>query len=159
MKFLLRKPATPKIPPQQGELATLRRRLASMLYEILLLLGVLSLSFIVPYLILGVAMQRSAPGWLLWLHLFLVMGCYFVWYWRRGGQTLAMQTWRVKLEDAIQGGGKVPLLRAWIRYSLSWPSILFFGVGLVWVWFDRDRQFLHDRLAGTRLVYWDSGLR
>jgi uncharacterized RDD family membrane protein YckC len=25
-------------------------------------------------------------------------------------------------------------------------------VGLLWALVDRDRQFLHDRLAGTRLV-------
>jgi uncharacterized RDD family membrane protein YckC len=26
------------------------------------------------------------------------------------------------------------------------------GVGLWWALFDRDRQFLHDRLAGTRII-------
>ncbi|HET7776841.1 MAG TPA: RDD family protein, partial [Azospira sp.] len=31
-------------------------------------------------------------------------------------------------------------------------SLGFFGAGIVWSLFDRERQFLHDRLAGTRLV-------
>ncbi|MFN9122921.1 MAG: RDD family protein, partial [bacterium] len=38
------------------------------------------------------------------------------------------------------------------RYLLAWPSVLAAGAGLAWALVDRDRQFLHDRLAGTRLV-------
>ena len=41
------------------ELAGLRRRLASMLYESMLLLGVLALTFMVPYLIIGGVFQVS----------------------------------------------------------------------------------------------------
>lgn len=131
--------------------ATLYRRLASMLYEALLILGVLALTFMVPNLILGVVWARSLPGWFEWLYIFLVLGCYFVWYWRHGGQTLAMQTWRLQIVDAADGE-PVSLVRATTRYALSWPSLLFFGAGLLWCLFDRDRQFLHDRLAGTRIV-------
>lgn len=131
--------------------AGLIRRLASMLYEALLLLGVLALTFMVPYLILGVVWHISVPGWLEWLHIFVVFGAYFIWYWTRGGQTLAMQTWRIKLVDA-SNGGPVTLARAALRYVLSWPALLCFGVGYVWWVFDRDHQFLHDRLAGTRVL-------
>ena len=31
-------------------------------------------------------------------------------------------------------------------------SLLFLGLGFLWAFVDRDRQFLHDRLAGTALV-------
>lgn len=131
--------------------ATLLRRLASMLYEVLLMLGVLALTFMVPYLVLGVVWQVALPGWFLWLHVFIVLGAYFVWYWRRGGQTLAMQTWRLRIVDAASGG-PVSRNRALVRYALSWPSLLFFGAGIVWSLFDRQHRFLHDRLAGTRVV-------
>jgi len=40
-----------------------------------------------------------------------------------------------------------------LRYFLSWPSLLFYGVGLIWAFFDRDRQFLHERLSGTRIIF------
>ena len=134
-----------------AELAGLRRRLASMLYESMLLLGVLALTFLVPYLILGAVASFTPAGWLLWLHVFLVLGGYFVRYWRRGGQTLAMQTWRLQLVDAATGRN-LPLARCCLRYVLCWPSVLLFGVGLVWALFDRDRQFLHDRFSGARIV-------
>ena len=134
-----------------AELAGLRRRLASRLYESLLLLGVLALTVLVPYLIHGAVASFTPAGWLLWLHVFLVLGGYFVWYWRRGGQTLAMQTWRLKIVDASEGR-IASLGRSWLRYALAWPSVLLGGIGLLWALVDRDRQFLHDRLAGTCIV-------
>lgn len=131
-------------------LAGIRRRLASMLYESLLLLGVLSVSFMLPHLALGIIWEIVLPGPVLLLHIFVVMGGYFVWYWHHGGQTLAMQTWKLKL---ISANGLPPSLgQLVLRYSLSWPSLLFYGAGLLWAALDRDRQFLHDRLAGTCIL-------
>jgi len=148
--------AGPTQPATRGErpsveLAGLRRRLASMLYESMLLLGVLALTFLVPYLLLGVGFEIAPPGWFAWLHIFVVLGLYFVWYWRRHGQTLAMQTWRLQLVD-VDDGRSLPLGRCWLRYALCWPSVLLFGLGLLWALVDRDRQFLHDRLTGGRIV-------
>ena len=128
----------------------MRRRLAAMLYESLLLLGVLALCFLVPYLIAGAVWEWAPPGWFAWLHIFAVLGLYFVAYWLRGGQTLAMQTWRLRLVDARTG--RAPGRgQACLRYLLAWPSVLS-SVGLLWALVDRDRQFLHDRLAGTCIV-------
>lgn len=122
-----------------------------MLYESLLLLGVLSVAFMLPHLALGMAYEIVLPGPVLFIHLFAVMGIYFVWYWRHGGQTLAMQTWRLKIVDV---DGNPPRLKPLIlRYVLSWPSLLFYGAGLVWACLDRDRQFLHERLSGTRIIF------
>ena len=134
-----------------AEMAGLRRRLASMLYEVLLLLGVLALTFIVPHVVLGFAAGVAVKPWLLWLHLFLVLGAYFVWYWHRHGATLAMQTWRLKVVDA-RDGRPLTVGRAALRYAVAWPSLWLFGVGILWAMLDRDRQFLHDRLAGTCVV-------
>lgn len=131
-------------------LAGMRRRLASMLYESLLLLGVLSVAFMLPHLALGMAYGVVLPGPALVLHVFLVLGAYFVWYWRHGGQTLAMQTWRLKIVD--RSGATPELRQLLLRYLLAWPSLLFYGAGLFWALFDRERQFLHDRLAGTRII-------
>lgn len=139
-------------PPHPPQVATLRRRLASLLYEALLLLGVLALTFMVPYLVLGVAWGLQVHGAVLWLHIFVVLGAYFGWYWLHGGQTLAMQTWHIRVVDAVSGAA-ITRGQAALRYALSWPSVLFCGAGLIWALLDRDRQFLHDRLARTRVVY------
>lgn len=122
-----------------------------MLYESLLLLGVLSVSFMLPHLAIGLGLNMTLPGPLLLTHLLLILLAYFVWFWRHGGQTLAMQTWKVHLVSALTGD-TITLPQAFARFVLCWPSLFFFGAGLIWAVFDRDRQFLHDRLAGTRLV-------
>ncbi len=130
----------------------IRRRLASMAYESLLLIGVLSATFMLPYLLLGMIWQITAPGWVELLHLILTLAVYFCWLWCHGGQTLAMQTWRLHLVSCT-GGVAVSLPQALLRFALSWFSLLFFGAGIIWAIFDRDRQFLHDRLAGTCIVF------
>ena len=129
---------------------SLRRRLASMAYESLLLVGVLSVAFMLPNLVLGIGFDILLPGWVLLGHIAAVLGAYFVWYWRHGGQTLAMQTWKIRLTTS--SGAPPSLARLALRYVLAWPSIVYLGAGLLWALFDRDGQFLHDRLAGTRLV-------
>lgn len=122
-----------------------------MLYESLLLLGVLALTFMLPHLMLGMLFGVGLPGWFLLAHVAFVLGTYFIWYWSHGGQTLAMQTW--KLQISTTSGEPPKINQLLFRYALAWPSLLWFGVGLLWAVFDRDRQFLHDRLAGTRLVF------
>ena len=122
-----------------------------MLYETLLLLGVLSVTFMLPHLALGMGYSIVLPGPILFIHVFGVIGIYFVWYWRHGGQTLAMQTWRLRI---VSVDGNPPAMKQLLlRYLLSWPSLLFYGAGLLWAFFDRDRQFLHERLSGTRIIF------
>ena len=77
------------------------------------------------------------------LQLFIaaVFAAYFLWCWLRGGQTLAMKAWGIRLVD-------VTPRKALLRFLL----LMLLPVSSAWALFDRDRQFLHDRLAGTRLV-------
>lgn len=141
-------------PASPTALPGLRRRIVSMVYESLLLLGVLSVTFMLPNLALGMGFSIVLPRYVLALHLVIVLGAYFIWYWHHGGQTLAMQTWRLRLTTPT--GSPPSLTRLLVRYALAWPSITYLGAGLIWALFDRDRQFLHDRLAGTRIVFKDT---
>ncbi|OHC64604.1 MAG: hypothetical protein A2040_03930 [Rhodocyclales bacterium GWA2_65_19] len=122
-----------------------------MLYESVLLIGVVFFGFVAPNIALGMATGRSLPNWILLVHAVLVVAAYFLWFWRRDGRTLAMQTWKIQLTSA--DGAAAAVSQLLLRFALAWPSIFFCGVGLIWAVFDRDRQFLHDRLAGTRLVF------
>jgi len=129
--------------------AKLGRRLASLLYEGILLFGVVffaAFPFSSPENLAPVDSARL----LFQAYLAVVVGAYFVLCWVRGGQTLPMRTWRLRLVTV--DGKPVELTRAVARYLFAWLSLLAFGLGFAWAVFDRDRQFLHDRLAGTRLV-------
>lgn len=121
------------------------------MYEFLLAIGVLALLFLAPSLVIAAYFQATLPGWAEWINVILALGLYFVWLWHRNGQTLAMQTWRIRLVT-VTDGQPPSIQRAIVRYLLAWPSIVSVA-GLVWALFDRDRQFLHDRLAGTRLTF------
>lgn len=137
-------------------------RIAAMIYELLLVIAVslvASLIFLFPYFLYLFLVGHTRTGWLLlpgWLHpifqLYLlgVLFAYFSAFWLRSGQTLAMKTWRIRLEN--MQGGKPSLRQAGVRFILALIGLLLAGAGLWWAWFDRDRQFLHDRIAGTRLV-------
>jgi uncharacterized RDD family membrane protein YckC len=75
------------------------RRVFCGLYEQLVLLGVIALTFLLPNLGLGVLFGIALPSWLTFLYLYILLGIYFVWYWTKSGQTLAMQTWRIRIID------------------------------------------------------------
>ena len=62
-----------------------------------------------------------------------------------------MQTWKLRVVSARRGPG-LSLKQALARYLFAVIGVFFFGGGIVWALFDRDRQFLHDRLAGTRIT-------
>lgn len=130
------------------------RRLASGLYDLLINVA-LAIIATFPYLAL---FGDSTQGWrrhLLQGWLACVIGAYYVWFWTRGGQTLPMKTWRIRLVRA-EGAGPVNTGRAIHRYVLALLGLLAAGLGFAWALVDRDRQFLHDRLAGTALIDWRS---
>jgi len=128
------------------------RRLACMLYESLVVFAVLLIGFLLPQIVLN-AFGVVVSGKLLWLHTLALLMFYFVWFWLNGGQTLPMKTWKLVLIG--DDGRRLRPLQAVLRYLLAWPSVLLCGIGIFWAFFDKDRQFLHDRIAGTRIVYTD----
>jgi len=123
------------------------RRLASMLYESLVLGAVV----FVAALIFTLLRNPQAPGAMPFFQAYLVLVIlgYFTWFWTHGGQTVAMRAWRFRVESA--DGEPLRFIQACLRFMLACFSLLSV-LGLLWAWFDRDKQFLHDRLARTRLV-------
>lgn len=122
-----------------------------MMYEGILLIAVVFFGFLAPNIALGVGVHVALPGGVLFLQMIGVVGFYLVWFWRRDGRTLAMKTWKLKL--VARDGSRPSLDQLILRFLLALPCFLVCGLGLFWALFDRDRQFLHDRLSGTRIVF------
>lgn len=147
--------------------------MACLVYESMLLFGVV---VVAGYLYSALTQQRHALQGQAGLRafLFLVIGIYFVWFWSRTGQTLAMKTWHIRLVTAQ--GGPVSQPRAAVRYLLCWvwllPALgaagwggLSSGMQVVGLLAGSmalyalsslalpGRQFAHDLACGTRLVH------
>lgn len=152
-------PATAATPaPPQPRTLMLWRLLALFydLWPMLALWMLVSACFTIGYTFLGHHATReniapfSALQWLLWLACWVVAGLYATASWRRGGQTLGMRPWRLRLHTP---GGTPPTMRQlWWRYAVGTLSLLAGGLGFWWAWLDRDRLTWHDRASGTRLA-------
>lgn len=138
--------------------ALVGRRLLALVYDALPVLALWMLvgaAFTLGYVLAGHPVRQnirpfSALQWIEWLCCWLVTGAYAVWSWRRGGQTLGMRPWRLRVQAA--GGGPPGVRQAWIRYAVGTLSLLAGGLGFWWAWFDRDRLAWHDRASRTRLL-------
>ncbi len=144
--------------PNERRAALVGWRLLALLYDLwpaLALWMLASLAFTVVFTYSGHASREniapfSALQWLLWLVCWLITGAYAVLSWRRGGQTLGMRPWRIKVIGMDDGQ---PGWRALaIRYAVGSVSLLLGGLGFWWAWFDRDGMTWHDRASGTRMV-------
>jgi uncharacterized RDD family membrane protein YckC len=124
-------------------------RIAAMVYELLLVAAVV---FVASFLIIPLVGEMHA-SWQRHLFQFYILGvlfAYFSAFWLRSGQTLAMKTWRIRLVNA--DGARLTLRQSALRFVLALTGLLLAGTGFWWALVDRDRQFLHDRMLGTRLV-------
>lgn len=160
---------------------SLLRRLASLGYESLLVAAILvagGLAFSGAAALLSAlgpatGAARDLERALLQAFLVALLGAYFVRSWIRGGQTLAMKAWKLRLvrTDGSGVGAGLALVRfvlsalvlgtgaaaaLWLWRSPEsvpgWLATLPAVVDLGWILCDRKRQFLHDRLTRTQIV-------
>jgi uncharacterized RDD family membrane protein YckC len=152
------------------------RRYAALMYEGLLLSAVVLLT---GFLTLPATRAATSGGLTLpplparvfsFCLVFAITGLYFIWCWTGGRRTLPMKTWRMALVRA--DGRVVEATAAVMRYLSAWigPVVALIAyeflhphhlgahaawwlvLAYAWPAVDPERQFLHDRLAGTRLV-------
>jgi uncharacterized RDD family membrane protein YckC len=166
-------PATGARPSARASLA---RRLGALAYEALLFVAIAFFAgfAILPFVSPARQAAPTEPGPLARLVMFALLvagfGAYYAWCWSDGRRTLPQKTWRLRLVDAR--GGVVSARRALARYAAAWiaPALALAAYGLargsghaqawlalalagyVYALVDRDRQFLHDRIAGTYVV-------
>jgi uncharacterized RDD family membrane protein YckC len=158
--------------------ASLARRLASLGYDTLLFAAI---AVVVGFVTLpfapratGSAAAPQIPDLVArrasFALIFAAGALYFGWSWSGGRRTLAMKTWKIGLErrDGSRVDGRTALLRyvaAWIGPALALAAYValrpfdlgahaaaLLALNFAWAIVDPERQFLHDRMAGTRLV-------
>lgn len=165
-------PAAPVPAADSPDVPGIWRRLAAFLYEGVLLFGVVMISGLL-YSALTRQTHALTGRFGLQLFLFVLLGVYFAYFWSRGGQTVAMKAWHIRVVD--RSLRPLGMGRAVARYLLSWlwfapalvalalsplrsggfvAAMLIVGV-LAYALTARlhpQRQFLHDAMAGTLLI-------
>ena len=152
------------------------RRVFSLMYESLHTTVVLLAAAALFTPLLAWLGHTPLLDWLLRIWLATVLCAHFVYTWIRGGQTLPMKVWRIRVVDAAGRGLRWPqaiwrfviALALWLGLPLAGYASLVDGrafspslaalaslwglVTVFYAWFDPQKQFLHDRLADTRLI-------
>lgn len=139
-----------KNTPQAG----LIKRLAALIYDLLIIVAI---SFVYGWAILmakyqwfDVPLPESGRAELEGLEGFLlivIIILFYSFFWRRGGQTLGMKAWRLKLLDA--NGGPPSWGKCILRCLIAPISLT---IGYLWAFVDSDNKCLQDRLSGTQVI-------
>lgn len=148
-------PVTPINTP-----APLWKRFAAMLYDVFPLIGLWFLAALLWGLAHGWQYDKAHPEYalhtgiaahlLLQAWLLAVTWVYFAVSWMRGGATIGMRAWKLKLVRA--DGARVDLRTAALRFLLALLSLALLGGGYWYACFDAERRTFHDRLCGTRVL-------
>jgi uncharacterized RDD family membrane protein YckC len=169
-------------PPQRDHLshrtAGLWRRFGAFVHELLFLVAYLFIVGLIFAAFSGESMSAGRPQILTGavatfqqLYLFATIGAYFIFFWTRGRRTLAFKTWHLRLVSARDQASAPSIKQAVIRYLATWigPAlaltifatlgksvggwwILALFANFLWAIADPAKQFLHDRIAGTRVA-------
>ena len=152
----------PLLSPQ-GEFPAvgLGRRLAAMFYDFLLCTALLIVTAFIYKLVwiafVGEAKMRTLTESgaldgdpLLSTILFFVLFGFFAKFWTHSGQTLGMQVWGVRVQNA--DGSRISLWQALLRFVVSIASWLCVGLGFFWSLFDKKQRSWHDIYSDTQLV-------
>jgi uncharacterized RDD family membrane protein YckC len=167
--------ATGEAVAGRGATPSLARRMACFVYEATLLFGLALIPGALGALFVAQTGQRHPLQSETALRLFALVlyGVYFVWLWSARGQTLAMQTWRIRVVTAdgapltqaralgrylaccLAWFAPASLLASWLALA-PWPSLGTIAAGIVVYALSAlaapQRQFWHDLLCRTRLV-------
>ncbi|GAA6134129.1 RDD family protein [Oceaniserpentilla sp. 4NH20-0058] len=124
-------------------------RFAAMSYDALLVIGL--------WFIVGVIFVAANGGEHADTHnpflpsaLFIVTFWFNTHFWRRGGQTLGMRAWRLRLLNT--NNGPLTLTQCLLRFLVSLASLGCFAFGYLWLLIDKDKLTWHDRYSETRVI-------
>ena len=137
--------ATPSLPEPVN--AGFWRRMMALLYDSLLVLGIVFFTSLMLFMISGHAYQ----GPLYQTFIYLLIGAFYSYFWHVRGQTLGMQAWKIK---TVNDRGEILTLgECAVRYFFATFSLAFMGLGFVWILFDPEKLAWHDRASGTRVLF------
>ena len=132
-----------------GSPCNLIRRLLIISYDGAIVVAILILATMLAML-LGLGDRTALKDPFFTTYLLFVWYFYLALCWKRGGMTIGMKVWRVRIEDTqgrCPGWGKSAL-----RFVISFASAATLGLGFIWSLFEPSKRTWHDIISRTRLV-------
>jgi len=93
----------------------------------------------------GLEHSERIDHWLFQIYLVVVLVGFYSLFWSRGGQTLGMKAWRLRVQNT--NNQAISFRQAVIRFFASLG-----GLGNLWVLFSTDKLALQDRAAKCEVV-------
>jgi len=122
--------------------APIWRRVAAFLYDLLLLTAIFFIVTTIVVIVFNDGEHTHSPFYFVFLYMIGML--FFTWCWRRGGQTLGMQAWRIVLVNNDTGPiTRTQCLKRYLAGSIGFV-ITYFGVI-----FSHHKTPWHDQLSGT----------
>jgi uncharacterized RDD family membrane protein YckC len=132
--------------------APLGLRVLAGLYDLLPLLGLWFAAGLLALALTGGALDphRFAHKLLVQGLVLTLSAAYFVLSWTRGGQTIGMRAWRLRVVRT--DGSRLSAPRALLRFTVAMISLAALGGGFWWALIDHHRRTWHDIVAATLMV-------
>ena len=141
--------------------APLYRRLAAMIYDSLI---VFALIILAEFVMTGIYVATNGeppggniPASIHYSVMFIICFFYYTHSWLRGGQTIGMKSWRIKLVSEYKP--QMRISQCMLRTGVGFFSILVVGLGYWWALFDKRQRSWHDMESMTRIIYMPKGMQ
>lgn len=132
---------------------SLLRHFMALLYDTLLILPLFMAVTGILVALYGptdAALEPSVPKPLSWLAYLLVLVAFYTLFWRKSGQTLGMQAWRIQVRSS--DGSGLSYRQCFMRLAVAFLSLIMAGLGFIWRYVDSKKRYWHDRASATELV-------
>jgi uncharacterized RDD family membrane protein YckC len=132
--------------------ASLPLRIVAAVYDLLPLLALWFAAAAIAVVVTGGALDAHRLGdKLLVQGLALALtAVYFTVSWSRGGQTIGMKAWRLRV--VRDDGGALRRSQALLRFAVAMASLAAAGLGYWWALIDARQRTWHDMATGTLVV-------
>ena len=127
--------------------AGLARRLAAMVYDLLLVLAVL---FVFGLIGVGISDGDANESLLFKLGVWVVPFVFYSYFWRKSGQSLGMLAWQLRIQTLE--GQPISQLQVFLRLIAALVSWACLGLGYWWILFDKEKRSWPDIFSNTQTV-------
>ena len=132
--------------------AHLPRILGAIFYDTLIVFAIIFVA--AQWFPLVPVQYQSMPAMIIFKQIYVlgIAFLYFGYSWRRGGQTIGMKSWRLRLQSSEPGKADISWRQCLVRYSVSIFSWLLAGLGFLWTLFSPQHRSWHDLASNTHLI-------